>query len=313
MCDPVTIGITTAVVGGIGAVAQYQQQQRQVEYANAQAQAQADYQNRVNQFQAAQQASQYNQQVSYANQQAMLQTFNQRSTVSNQNLQTQMDFLSMQQQRQYQTLQNQLQYQTELNKSIVSQEYVKSQLDLNRQATSRAFMGEQQKLADAQAKAAVEGQRLLATNLQTQGTVLASGRTGQSIGLLVNDASRVYGQNAAMLNRNVDTAYGDYMNNSAVAVLRQLSADAEATSRLIPEPIKPIPLPELPRPVFADLPDYGPMQKTMDMPVVPTVSPVFASGPSSIGLIGGIGSSIMGGVTAGMQANALVPKKPKPV
>lgn len=305
MCEPVSIGIATAVVGGIGAVVQYQQQQRQVEYANTQAQAQADYQNRLNQFQAAQQASQYNQQISYANQQAMLQTFNQRSAISNQNLQTQMDFLGLQQQRQYQTLQNQLQYQTELNKSIVSQEYVTTQLDLNRQATSRAFMAEQQKLADSQAKAAVEGQRLLTTNLQTQGTVLASGRTGQSIGLLVNDASRVYGQNAAMLNRNVDTAYGDYMNNSAIAVLRQLSADADATSRLIPEPIKPLDLPELPRPVFADLPDYGPMQKPMDAAVVPTVSPVLASGPSSIGLIGGIGGSILGGVNAGYNMAVL--------
>lgn len=306
MCEPISIGIATAVVGGIGAIANYQAQQQQVEYNNAQARAQADYQNRLSQFQAAQQASQYNQQVNYANQQALLQSFNQRAAVSNQNLQTQMEFLSMQQQRQYQTLQNQLQYQTELNKSIVSQEYVKTQLQLNRDATSRAFMAEQQKLRDAEAQAALEGQKLLTTNLQTQGTILASGRTGQSIGLLANDASRVYGQNAAILGRNVDTAYGDYMNNAGMAVLRQLSADAEATSRLIPEPIKPIPLPEIPRPVFAELPEYGPLQKPMDLPSVPTVSPVLASGPSSIGLIGGIGSSVLGGVNAGLTSAAAI-------
>lgn len=300
MCEPVSIGIATAVVGSIGAVASYQQQQQQVQYANAQAAAQADFQRKQSLFQ----AEQYNKQVTLSNQQQILQTFNQRQSVANQNLQTQLDYTLQQQQRSYQGLQDQLQYQTELNKSIASQEYVNTQLSLNRNATSRAIMAEQQKLADAQAQAAFEGQKLLATNLQTQGTVLSSGRTGQSIGLLANDAQRSYGQNAAILNRNVDTAFGDYTNNSALAVLRQLNADAEATSRLLPEPIKPLTLPEIPRPVFAELPDYGPMQSYMDRPG-PTADPVFASGPSSIGLIGGIGGSLLGGVNAGYNMAAL--------
>lgn len=300
MCEPVSIGIATAVVGSIGAVASYQQQQQQVQYANAQASAQADFQRR----QAIFQAEQYNKQVSQTNQQQILQTFNQRQSVANQNLQTQLEYTLQQQQRTYQGLQDQLQYQTELNKSIASQEYVKTQISLNQNATSRALMAEQQKLADAQAQSAIEGQKLLATNLQTQGSVLGSGRTGQSIGLLVNDAQRTYGQNAAILNRNVETAFGDYNNNAALAVLRQLNADAEATSRLLPEPIKPLTLPELPKPVFADMPEYGPLQGYMDQPS-PTMSPVFASGPSSIGLIGGIGGSILGGVNAGYQMEAL--------
>lgn len=307
MCEPITIGIITAVVGGIGAVANYQAQQQQVEYANAQAAAQADFQRKQQYFQ----AEQYNRQVSLTNQTQMLQTFNQRMAVENQNLQTQLEFLSQQQQFQYQTLQNQLQYQTDLNKSLASQELLNSQLMLNKSATSRAMQAEQQKLADAQAQAAFEGQRLLSTNLQTQGTVLGSGRTGQSIGLLVNDANRVYGQNAAILARNMQTAEGDYMNNSALAVLRQLNADADATSKLIPEPIKPLPLPELPRPVFAQVPDYGPTASFMDNPG-PMATPVFAQGPSGIGLVAGIGGSILGGINAGMQMNSLVPKTPKP-
>jgi hypothetical protein len=106
------------------------------------------------------------------------------------------------------------------------------------------------------------------------------------------------------LNRNVETAFGDYNNNAALAVLRQLNADAEATSRLLPEPIKPLTLPELPKPVFADMPEYGSLQGYMDQPS-PTMSPVFASGPSAIGLIGGIGGSILGGVNAGYQMEAL--------
>jgi hypothetical protein len=296
MCDPVTIGVTTAVVGGLGAVAAYQQQQQQTEYANAQARAAADFQNR----QAIFQTEQFNRQALLSNQNQLQQTFNQRMAIANQNQQTQLEFLSLQQQQSYQGLQNQLQYQTELNKSLASNAFVTTQLDLNRNATSRAIQAEQQKLNDAQAQSAFEGQRLLATNLQTQGTVLSSGRSGQSIGLLVNDANRTYGQAAATLNRNEETAFGDYQTNSALAVLRQLNADADATSRLLPEPIKPMALPDLPRPVFADLPDYGPMQPFQDS-AGPMASPVFASGPSGLGLVAGIGSSIIGGVNAGYQ------------
>lgn len=300
MCDPVSIGIGTFVVGAVSAVGSYVQQQQQVEYANAQAAAQASYQNQVNLFQAAQQ----NKQVSLANQQQMFQTFNQRQSVANQNAQTQIDFQTAVQQRNYQSLQDQLSYQVDLNKSIASQQFVNTQLELNKQATSRAMMAEQQKLNDAQAQAAFEGQRLLATNLQTQGSVLSSGRTGQSIGLLVNDAERRYGQDAAIQNRNIETAYGDYQNNSAMAVLRQLSADADATSRLLPEPIKPISLPPIAEPIFAQLPEYGPTADYLSSPG-PMASPVFASGPSPIGLIAGIGGAAVGGVTAGYQFEAL--------
>lgn len=301
MCAPVAIGIATLAVGAATAVVSYQQQQQQVAYANQQAQAQADYQNRM----AIYQAQQYNKQVDFNNQNQMMQTFNQRMAVANQNQQTQLDYLYAQQQRSYQGLQQQLQYQTELNKSIASKAFVDTQLELNRNATSRAIQAEQQKLADAQAQAAFEGQRLLATNLQTQGTVLGSGRTGQSIGLLVNDAERTYGQNSAILSRNIDTAYGDYMNNSAMAVLRQLNADAEATSRLLPEPIKPLPLPELPKPVLADLPEFGPLQNYLT-DIGPMASPVLAGGPGPIGLIAGIGSSALGGVNAGLSSAAAI-------
>ena len=300
MCEPISIGIATAVVGGISAVGAYQQQQQQVAYANQQARAQSDYQRQVAAFQLAE----YNRQASFANRQDATAVLNQRMSIANQNLNTQIDYLNQQQQREYQGLQSQLQYQTELNKSILSQATADTQLELNRRATSRAFQAEQQKLQDAQAQAAFEGQRLLATNLQTQGTVLGSGRTGQSIGLLVNDAQRRYGQDAAVVNRNVDTAYGDYLNNAGLAVLRQLNADADAVSRILPEPIKPMALPDIQSPVLAPLPEYGP-EREFRTDIGPVMSPVFASGPSSIGLISGIGGSILGGVNAGYQFEAL--------
>jgi hypothetical protein len=47
------------------------------------------------------------------------------------------------------------------------------------------------------------------------------------------------------------------------------------------------------------------MQQFMDNPG-PMASPVFASGPGSIGLIAGIGGSILGGVNSGLQSAALI-------
>ena len=305
MCDPViapiVIGIASAATGAMSSIASYQAQQQQVAYANEQARSQAAHQQKVQLFQ----AEQFNRQVNFSNQQQRQQTFNQGQNVANQNLQTQLDYMSKLQNREFTGLQNQLQYQTELNKQLTSKAFVDTQLVLNKNATSRAIMAEQQKLNDAQAQSAFEGQKLLATNLQAQGTVLSSGRTGQSIGLLVNDAERSYGQNSAILNRNMQTAYGDYESNSAMAVLRQLNADADATSRLLPQPIKPLTLPDIAKPVFASMPEIGPLSEYTNE-LGPVAQPVFARGPSSLGLIAGIGGSLLGGVNSGLQSASII-------
>ena len=48
MCEPISIGIATAVIGAVGSIAQYQQQQVAVKSSNQAAQYQADLQNAVN-------------------------------------------------------------------------------------------------------------------------------------------------------------------------------------------------------------------------------------------------------------------------
>ena len=305
MCPPAVVaavvGIASAVVGTVGSIASYQQQQQQVDYANQQAMAQANYQ----QQQALYQNEQFNRQVFNQNQQAQYQTFNQNAAIANQNLQTKFDYFAQNNRRSYDNLQNQLAYQTELNKSIISNNYVDTQVDLNKQATSRAMMQEQQRLQDAANQSAFEGQRLLASNLQAQGSILGSGRTGQSIGLLLNSADASYGRDAAMLNKNMDTAVGDYYQNSAMAVIRQLNADSEAYSKLVPEPIKPIDLPSIPDPVYASFITPPPLQD-FNYDIGPTMKPVLARGPSSLGMIAGIGSSVIGGVSAGIDTFAKV-------
>jgi hypothetical protein len=305
MCPPAVvaavIGIASAVAGTVGSIASYQQQQQQVDYANQQAMAQANYQ----QQQALYQNEQYNRQVFNQNQQAQYQTFNQNSAIANQNLQTKFDYFAQNSRRSYDNLQNQLAYQTELNKSIISNNYVDTQVDLNKQATSRAMMQEQQRLQDAANQSAFEGQRLLASNLQAQGSILGSGRTGQGIGLLLNSADASYGRDAAMLNKNMDTAVGDYYQNSAMAVIRQLNADSEAYSKLVPEPIKPIDLPTIPDPVYASFITPPPLQE-YNYDIGPVMKPVLAKGPSSLGMIAGIGSAVIGGVSTGIDTFAKV-------
>jgi hypothetical protein len=53
------------------------------------------------------------------------------------------------------------------------------------------------------------------------------------------------------------------------------------------------------------MPEIGPMQDYMT-DYGPLAKPVLASGPGSIGLIAGIGGSILGGVNSGLQTAGLI-------
>ena len=318
MCLPVAIGIASAVIGTIGSVASYNQQgqaasaayaaqAQQSVFSNQQVANQAIAQARTNTYQ----TSLQNQQISSQNQIQLLNQLNQNQSVDYTNLRTNQDFLSQQLQRSTANLQQQLAYQTDLTRYQASQEALKMQLGFNNASYNRANLLEQQKVQDAAAKAAFEGQKLLSTNLQAQGSVLASGRSGQSIGLLANDADRAYGRDAAMLNKNMENSLGDYYQNSAFAYLQKLNQDADAYNKMMPEPIKPMDLPDVGRPVFASYGRSSPLQSFIgDLP--PTATPVFTSagsysgGPSALGLVAGIGGAVVGGVQAGYSA-----QKPK--
>jgi hypothetical protein len=318
MCEPISIGIATAVVGAVGSIASYSQQgqaasaayaaqAQQSVFSNQQVANQAIAQSRTNTYQ----TSLQNQQISSQNQIQLLNQLNQNQSVDYTNLRTNQEFLSQQLQRSTANLQQQLAYQTDLTRYQASQEALKTQLGFNNASYNRANLLEQQKVQDAAAKSAFEGQKLLATNLQAQGSVLASGRTGQSIGLLVNDADRAYGRDAAMLNQNMDASLSDYYQNSAFAYLQKLNQDADAYNKMMPEPIRPMDLPDVGKPVFASYGQASPLQSLIgDLP--PTATPVFSGagsysgGPSALGLVAGIGGAVLGGVQAGYSA-----QKPK--
>ena len=86
--------------------------------------------------------------------------------------------------------QEQQAYSAQMSAYRRSEEAYKQQLQLNADAANRAYTSEQQKLQGEFMKASQEAQSRLSQSLQAQGTVLASGRSGQSIGLLMSDAER---------------------------------------------------------------------------------------------------------------------------
>ena len=88
-------------------------------------------------------------------------------------------------------------------------------------------------------KASQNAQQRLVTSLQAQGTVLASGRTGQSIGLLLSDAERGYGRDLANISQNLAFSRQDYATGAEEIYQRQRSADLTAASSRMLQPGKP--------------------------------------------------------------------------
>ena len=74
-----------------------------------------------------------------------------------------------------------------------STERAERQYRLNDEAANTAYIQEQVKLQEVRRKASFEAQAALARSIGNQGKVLASGRTGQSVGLPVKDAERQQG------------------------------------------------------------------------------------------------------------------------
>ena len=81
---------------------------------------------------------------------------------------------------------------------------------LNAQAADRGYQQAQAKLKGSYDVASQKAEELLVQRLQTQGTTLAAGRAGQSIGGLLTDAQRTEGKDLATLGMNLATDQGDY-------------------------------------------------------------------------------------------------------
>ena len=172
-------------------------------------------------------------------------------------------YTQQQQEANYQNSVAQQQYQNQLAAYQQSERSYQEQIRLNSEAANRAYTSEQGKLATEFRKASEEAQKLSVKALQQQGLVLASGRTGQSMGLLMADAERSYGRDYAMLGQNLAYANQDYFTGTESIFNQAQSQQNVAASQRMVAPTAPLPMP----------------------------------GPSGIGLVAGLGSSVMGGLS----------------
>jgi len=163
-----------------------------------------------------------------------------------------------------------------------SQRMYQEQIQMNAEAANRAYVSEQSKFQAERRKAAEDAQKLMLQSMQRQGTVLASGRSGQSIGLLMADAEREYGRDLAMLGQNLAYSQEDYFLGTQSIFQDAKSANVLAANQRQMKPTQP------------GMPD---MQ----------------AGPSSFGLIAGLGGSVMQGLaTYGSMAPVKGSKVPRP-
>lgn len=170
------------------------------------------------------------------------------------------------------------QYQNQMAVYRQSEQAYKQQTDLNAEAANRAYISEQQKLDFEYRKAALEATELLASSMRTQGTLLASGRSGQSIGILANDADREYSRDLATLGLNLAYANQNYLTTANGIQQQWESANNLAASQ---RQIKP-------------------------------QAPIMQSGPSPLGLIAGLGGAALGGFSAFQSLSAPAATVPFP-
>ena len=116
---------------------------------------------------------------------------------------------------------------------------------------------------------------------------MATGKTGQFLSTLVNDAQREYSKDLAALGTNLGYVQDAYSLQNEQNFLQAKSANAQAAAQRMVKPIKG----------FVEKAYVGP-------------------GPSAAGMVLGIGQSVLGGVTTGMSLAAPKGKadtpKPKP-
>jgi hypothetical protein len=152
-------------------------------------------------------------------------------------------YSQQQQEVAYQNSVNQQRYQAEVQAYERSVVATKEQYRLNAESANRAYVSEQNKLRAEYQKAITEQQSLLTSSLQTQGTILASGRTGQSVGLLMSDAERQYGRDLATLGVNLAWTENDFYNNTQAVFNEAQSQNNVVASNQMLKPSAPIAVP----------------------------------------------------------------------
>ena len=114
------------------------------------------------------------------------------------------------------------------------------QLDNINSAANKTYVQEQNKIAESRQKAAFKTQEILRKSIGIQGKILASGATGQSVGLLALDAERQAGFAQAQQNASVDSAILQSAVSQDIAFDQAKSSANQAFSRTAPPTQAPI-------------------------------------------------------------------------
>ena len=127
-------------------------------------------------------------------------------------------------------------YQTQRAQARVSQQTYEQQRLLDDEAANVGYQKAQLKHKTEKDKADQTAQNLTVQRLQTQGTTLAAGRSGQSIGGLLTDAQRVEGRDLATLGMNLASSGTEYGYDVLGIFTEHKSARAQAASKRTANP-----------------------------------------------------------------------------
>lgn len=122
-------------------------------------------------------------------------------------------------------------YSAERAAAKESERAYQEQRQLNAQAANRAYQQSQAQLKGEFDQASQKSEELLTQRLQAQGTTLAAGRSGQSIGGLLTDAQRTEGRDLATLGMNLGYAQQDYSWNVLDVFEQHKSANITAAAQ----------------------------------------------------------------------------------
>lgn len=109
-----------------------------------------------------------------------------------------------------------------------------NQLHNNNEAANKSYVAEQTKLNEARDKAAFQAQKNYAKSIGAKGKILASGATGQSVGLMAMDVERQKGFADAEASAGLRSAEGAAAVGLDTAYTQAKSANNTAFNNLTP-------------------------------------------------------------------------------
>ena len=122
-------------------------------------------------------------------------------------------------------------YSAEQQAARESERAYQEQRTLNAEAANRSYQQSQAQLKGEYDKASQKAEELLVQRLQAQGTTLAAGRAGQSVGGLLTDAQRTEGKDLATPGMNLGYAQQDYGWNVQNVFEQHKSANIQAAAQ----------------------------------------------------------------------------------